>query len=92
MLRFAQRDVPVIHISRVKLLAERYGLPYGATIARPLGQGRVFVQTEYDEWLVLGGLIVVLGAMVALLRWDVTMRVLRRGRPRADSKIPERMV
>lgn len=92
MLRFAERDIPVIHISRVKILAERYGLPYGATTVRPLGQGRVFVQTEYDRWLVLGGLIVVLGAMVALLRWDVGLRVLRRGRPRADSRIPERMV
>ena len=92
MLRFAKRDVPVIHISRVKILAERYGIPYGATTARPLGQGRVFVQTEYDKWLVLGGLVLVLGAMVALLRWDVGIRVLRRGRPRADSKIPERMV
>jgi poly-gamma-glutamate system protein len=92
MLRFAKRDVPVIHISRVKILAERYGLPYGATTARPLGQGTVFVRTEYDKWLTLGGLILVLGAMIALLRWDVGMRVLRRGRPRADSKIPERMV
>ncbi|MEQ9322335.1 MAG: hypothetical protein RIF41_24430 [Polyangiaceae bacterium] len=82
----------MIHISRVKILAERYGIPYGATTARPLGQGRVFVQTEYDKWLVLGGLVLVLGAMVALLRWDVGIRVLRRGRPRADSKIPERMV
>ena len=92
MLRFAKQNVPVIHISRVKILAERYGLPYGATTARPLGQGRVFVRTEYDKWLTLAGLVLVLGAMVALLRWDVGMRVLRRGRPRADSKIPERMV
>lgn len=52
----------------------------------------MFVRTEYDKWLTLAGLVLVLGAMVALLRWDVGMRVLRRGRPRADSKIPERMV
>jgi poly-gamma-glutamate system protein len=92
MLRFAQRDVPVIHISRVKILAERYGLPYGARVATPIGQGRVFVRTEYDKWLVLGALVIILGAMVAFLRWDVGMRVLRRGRRRADSKIPEKMV
>jgi len=92
MLRFAEQDIPVIHISRVKILAERYGLPYGPTTPTPVGQGSVFVRTEYNTWLTLAGLVVVLGAMVALLRWDVGMRVLRGGRPRADSKIPERMV
>jgi poly-gamma-glutamate system protein len=92
MLRFAKRDVPVIHISRVKLLAERYGLPYGPQVAVAVGQGRVFVKNEYNKGLAFGGLVLVLGAMLAFLRWDFGMRVLRGRRARADSKIPEPMV
>ena len=92
MLRFARRDVPVIHISRVKLLAERYGLPYEPRVAVPIGRGRVFVGSEYDRWLALGGLVAILAVMFAFLRWDIGMRMLRGMRPRDTKESPEHMV
>jgi len=92
MLRFAKRDVPVIHLSRVKLLAERFGLPYEPRAAVPLGHGRVFVGSEYNRWLALGGLVAILVVMFAFLRWDIGMRVLRGMRPRDTNETPEHMV
>ncbi len=92
MLRFAKRDVPVIHISRVKLLAERYGLPYEPRVAVPIGQGSVFVGSEYNRWLAFGGLVAIMAVMFAFLRWDIGMRVLRGMRPRDTDASPEHMV
>ncbi|MCA9618708.1 MAG: poly-gamma-glutamate system protein [Myxococcales bacterium] len=92
MLRFAERDIPVIHISRVKILAERYGLPYGSTEPAPIGRGRVFVATQYNKALTFGSLLVVLAVMVAFLRFDVGSRVLSSKRAPPESQPPERMV
>ncbi|MBW2454615.1 MAG: poly-gamma-glutamate system protein [Deltaproteobacteria bacterium] len=92
MLRFAKRDVPVIHLSRVKLLAERFGLPYEPRTAVPLGRGQVFVGSEYNRWLALGGLVAIMVVMFAFLRWDIGMRVLRGMRPRDTNETPEHMV
>ena len=92
MLRFAKRDVPVIHLSRVKLLAERFGLPYEPRTAVPLGRGQVFVGSEYNRWLALGGLVAIIVLMFAFLRWDIGMRVLRGMRPRDTNETPEHMV
>jgi poly-gamma-glutamate system protein len=92
MLRFAKRDVPVIHISRMKLLAERYGLPYEPLSEVPIGQGSVFVATEYNRWLALGGLVMVLGLLFTFVRWDVGTRLLRGLRARDEAKAPEQMV
>lgn len=92
MLRFAKRDVPVIHISRMKLLAERYDLPYEPRAPVPIGQGNVFVNSEYNRLLAFGGLFVVLALLVAFVRWDVGSRLLRGTRAPEEGKAPERMV
>jgi len=92
MLRFAKRDVPVIHISRVKLLAERYGLPYEPRTVLPIGQGNVFVNTEYNRWLAAGGLFIILAVMLAFIRWDIGTRLLSGLRAPKQTKSPEQMV
>ena len=92
MLRFAKRDVPVIHLARVKLLAQRYGLPYAPAVTIPVGQGRVYVANEYNRFLALGGLLFVVAVMLAFLRWDIGTRMLRGMRGKAEEKAPEQMV
>jgi poly-gamma-glutamate system protein len=92
MLRFARRDIPVIHISSVKVLAERYGLPIEPRTPVPIGQGSVFVKTVYNRWLAALGLVVVVAAMIAFLRWDVGMRLLSGLKPKPKSIAPEQMV
>ena len=76
----------------MKLLAERYGFPYEPRKPVPIGQGSVFVNSEYNRWLALGSLIMVLGLLVALVRWDVGARLLRGRRSRDQAKAPEQMV
>jgi poly-gamma-glutamate system protein len=92
MMRFSRRGVPVIHIARIKLLAESYGLPYAPTTPLPVGHGAVFVDSEYSRGLALGGLLAIVAAMVAFLRWDVGMRMLRGLRPRERRSAPEQML
>ena len=91
MLRFAKRGVPVIHISRIKLLAEKYGLPLEPRTPMAIGQGKVFVNTEYNRTLALAGLLVIFATMWALLRWSVGLQLLR-GRAREPAKPAEPMV
>jgi len=92
MLRFAKRDVPVIHISRIKLLAERYELPDDPQAPVPIGQGTVFVKSEPNRWLALAGLLTIMAVMLAFIRWDIGARVLRTDRPRQGAEPPEPMV
>lgn len=86
MLRFANRDIPVIHISRVKLLTQRFGLPYGQTARIPVGEGNVYVKSEYNRWIAGGGLVLILAVMMAFLRWSVGARLLEGLRPRRETK------
>jgi poly-gamma-glutamate system protein len=92
MLRFAERDVPVIHISRLNLLAERFGLPLEVTGPVPIGQGKVFVATEYDRVLAGLGLVAILGLLIGLVRFNLAGRFLHNMRPRRRNNTPEQMV
>lgn len=92
MLRFAERDVPVIHISRLNLLAERFGLPLEVTGPVPIGQGKVFVATEYDRVLAGVGLVAILGLLIGLVRFNLAGRFLHNMRPRRRNNTPEQMV
>jgi hypothetical protein len=92
MLRFAKRDVAVIHMSRVKLIAERFRLPYAPKQLIKIGQGEMFVKTEYSRPLALAGLIAIFASMFAFIRWDVGTRLLTTARGREGSKPAEPMV
>jgi len=92
MLRFSKRDIPIIHISRVKILAERYALPYEPRAPVAIGESNVFRATEYDARLAGVGLVLILAIMVGLLRWNLGARLLGNLRPKERAKTPEQMV
>ena len=50
-----------------------------------------FLQYGFMAWLAAGALIVVLGLLIAFLRWDLGTRLLR-GKAPEERKAPERMV
>ncbi len=91
MLRFARRGTPVIHLSRIKLLAQRYHLPYPPTTMTPVGGGTIFINSEYNPWLALGGLFAIIFSMVALLKWNIATRLFGNRR-RRNNPAPEPMV
>ena len=92
MLRFAKRGVPVVHLSRIKLIAEKHGLPYEPKVKVPIGRGNVYVKAEYNPWLALGGIIAIFAAMLAFIRMDVGLRILQSNRQQHKPKRPEPMV
>jgi len=93
MLRYSQRDVPVIHITQIAMLAKRYGLDAEQKeLPRP-GVGTVFYKLEYNRWLAGGGIALILAVMLAFIRLDVGMRILRGlPRRRGGNRQPEPMV
>ena len=93
MMRLSERDVPIVHITNIAALAAKHGLalePEG--IPRP-GEGNVFYRLEYNRWLAGGGIALIFAVMLAFIRMDVGMRILRGTQRRSDtSRQPEPMV
>lgn len=94
MLRFLDRDVPVIHVTGIVLMAKTYGLTVEPTSMPRIGEGSVYTKAEYNRWLTAAGILAILGTMFAFIRWDVGLRVLgqaRSGKGRAQAQ-PEQMI
>jgi poly-gamma-glutamate system protein len=76
MLRFGERGVPVIHLTNIEQLAARHGLLPTGNKAPRVGEGAVFVSVEYDRRLAAFGLVLVLAAMLAFLRYGIGATIL----------------
>jgi poly-gamma-glutamate system protein len=82
---FLRKDIPVIHISRIKRLANRYNLPWlPPTIPKP-GFGGVFYGESYATWLVWCVLIGIVLALFAITRMDTSFLFRRVFNPRKGS-------
>jgi len=92
MLRFSRNGVPVIHITRIATLVEKYDLDPAPTKMPPVGQSNVFVREGYNRWLAGAGIAAILLVMLAFLRFDVGQRILRGARTPDRSKQPQQMV
>jgi len=75
MTRFAKEGVPVIHISGIRKLAEKYKMPFELkSIPRP-GDGSLFSSFEYNMTLVTISLIVIIGLLVFLVKMGFGSRM-----------------
>jgi poly-gamma-glutamate system protein len=93
MLRFSERGAPVIHMTGISQLAKQHGLRANSDgIIPPVGEGEIYVKAEYNRWLALGGIIAVLAAMLAFIRLDVGLRILRVAPRRKQAPQPQQMV
>ena len=92
MLRFVRKDVPVIHISRIRLLAERYDLPLEPLELPPIGQGNMYVTEAYNRWLAIGGIVAIFLALLGFIRLDFGVRILRSSRGPEREEHAEPMV
>lgn len=94
MLRFLDRDVPVLHITSIVAMARTYQLAVEPTSMPRVGEGAVYAKAEYNRWLTAGSILAILGTMFAFIRWDVGLRLLgqaRAGKAKAQPQ-PEQMI
>jgi poly-gamma-glutamate system protein len=92
MSRFISEGVPVIHMIYVQELAQRYGLPQAPTSMPAVGDGKIFVKLEYNIWLAVFALALVVAALVAFIRLDLGFRILRPQRSDKAEGHPQQMV
>ena len=92
MLRFLDREVPVIHITGVVAIAKTYGLAVEPTQMPRVGVGSVYIKPEYNRWLAGAGILAVLAAMFAFIRRDVGIRLLTSGMKTRTRGQPEQMI
>lgn len=75
MMRFLTEGVPVINLSKVVPLANRYGLPVEPTEMPQVGEGTVFEKRMHSQPLVAGLLAFLVAAIYGLLKLDLGGRV-----------------
>jgi poly-gamma-glutamate system protein len=93
MVRFVEDGVPVIHLIQADMLATRYGLPTQPPFIPPVGEGKIYVQEQYNPWLVIGVLVVLTGILYIFIRSDLGMRIMSTGKGAKDKVThPEQMV
>jgi poly-gamma-glutamate system protein len=79
IMRFLSDGVPVINLSKVIPLAERYGFPIEPLEKQPVGEGSVFEKREYSRALLAGLLIFLLAALYGLLKLEIGARIAELG-------------
>ncbi len=88
MTRFMKRDVPVIHLTNIPKLAERFGLPVAPQAMPKVGEGKIFSRQEYNPYLTGGMLALILGALFIFLRTEWGQRFLLSATPGREKKPP----
>ncbi len=89
MMRFLRDGVPVVNLSKVLSLADRYGLPVEPTELPPVGTGLVFEKREHSRPLLAGLLLFLLSTLYGLLKLELGARITTLGGRRRPM---ERMV
>ena len=90
MSKFATEGVPIIHLSKIELLAERYGLPVSPTTPPAIGEGKVFARAVYNPWIAGVMLVLLILLMIAFVRMDWGYRLVSAAGARGAT--PEPMV
>ena len=75
MMRFLRDGVPVLNLSKVVPLAERYGLPVEPTDLPRVGEGIVFEKREHSRALLVVLLVGLIAALYATLRLGFGARI-----------------
>ena len=92
MTRFSAEGVPVIHITKIDMLAQRYGLPLQPKEMSTPGDGKIFYRDVHNRWLTIGVLATILVLLFAFIRLDWGYRIMTAGRRDEPKTRPEEMV
>jgi hypothetical protein len=69
-MRFAKRNVPIIHVFRPRDLAERYGLEIEPVPLPEIGTGKVFITVKNNLTVAIICLSVLVLAIIAVIVFD----------------------
>ena len=92
MHRFSREGVPVIHLVKVRSLAERYEFPEGFEEMPKVGEGKVYASPDYNRYLAAAVLLLELCMLFLFIRSDIGFRLLRPHTKRSDQAAPEPIV
>ena len=92
MHRFAREGVPVIHLVKVRSLAEKFGFPETFEEMPKVGEGKVYASPEYNYYLAAAVLAIEIAMLFLFIRSDIGFRLLRPRSKRTDHAAPEPMV
>ena len=92
MTRFSQEEIPLIHMVFIDRLAEKYGLPTSPSVIQEVGEGRIFMHLEYNDYLVVACLLGLLLISYLFLRKDIGYRIFGTSKATYTPKHPEPMV
>lgn len=90
--RFSERGLPVIHLSKISKLAERYGFPQQLSKIPAVGEGKIFVRAAYNRYLTGGALLFIVALLFGFLRLDWGYRLLSAKPREQEAHRPEPMV
>ena len=92
MTRFAKDDIPIIHMTKIRALAEKYGIPYTfTTIPRP-GEGALFSSFVYDRWMVSLSLLIIVVMLIVFIKMGYGGRVFNFDSSKKDKESSGPMV
>ncbi|OPY64500.1 MAG: hypothetical protein A4E57_03522 [Syntrophorhabdaceae bacterium PtaU1.Bin034] len=90
--RFLKEKIPVIHLGNIRQLATHYGFPIAPTSIPKVGEGSIYLQTEYNPWLAGGVLLGIVVGLYVFSRSDWGFRILQASSKREEIGPPEPMV
>jgi len=92
MMRMGHAGVPVIHLTQVDALAERYGLAVHPTNTPRVGVGSIYYRNEHDPRKAVAVLLAVLVLLYVFVRSDWGFRMLPQRSSGGRGGQPEPMV
>ncbi len=92
MTRFALEEIPVIHLSKINEIAERYGLPLQPLKTPKAGEGQIFYKEVHSPLLAATVLLLIIGLLIVFIRLDWGYRFFNANRKESGSSRPERMI
>ncbi len=92
MSRFAKEGVPMIHMTNIRYLAEKYGIPFEYQKSQRPGDGPLFSSYEYNQVLVIFVLAVIVIFLFLFMRMGYGYRLFQNSGAKSEQKPPEPMV
>ncbi len=92
MNRFAYKNIPVIHLTQIRELAEEAGFADAPEVTPQPGEGSIFVTRVYNRFLAAGVAVLLIFLLFAVIRTDWGYRLMRMAGGATHRKPPEPMV